>query len=192
MPLPRIILVASWTLFLLVWALMGPSAKKNVHVQPARARRAYTLPLLAGILLMMVLPAYHGPLAILFHPILARTSPLAWTGAGAAALGFAIALWARITLGRNWSGVVTLKADHELVTSGPYATIRHPIYTAILLLFLGLALSIATPGALLGIACIFWSCWVKLKQEEALMLGQFPESYPAYMARTHRLVPHLL
>ncbi len=108
--------------------------------------------------------------------------------AGAAALGLAIAVWARIALGRNWSGEITLKEDHELVTSGPYAAIRHPIYTALILLFLGLALYIASAGAWIGLALVILSCWIKLRQEEALMLRQFPDSYPAYMARTRRLV----
>ncbi len=106
--------------------------------------------------------------------------------------GVLIAIWARFSLGRNWSGVVTLKEGHELVTSGPYAAIRHPIYTALILLFLGTTLLVGTPSASLGLACVIWSCWVKLRQEETLMLLQFPDSYPAYMARTKRLVPGLV
>jgi protein-S-isoprenylcysteine O-methyltransferase Ste14 len=135
---------------------------------------------------------YVTPLAFVAWRLQGPALALAWTGAGAAVLGLLIALWARFSLGRNWSGVVTLKEGHELVTSGPYAVIRHPIYTALLLLFLALALFIHTPGAYLGFLAIVWSCWVKLRQEEVLMLGQFPDSYPAYMARTKRLIPLLV
>ena len=186
------ILFGSWTVFFVVWMAMAFTNKRKVFIQPDNERRAYTLPLLGGILIMSGLTRYLGPLGILARPLMMRTPGLMWSAAGAALLGVLIALWARFTLGRNWSGEVTLKQDHALVTSGPYAWIRHPIYTALILLFLGLALSFVTLGGIIGMALIIWSCWVKLRQEEVLMLGQFPAAYPAYMARTKRLVPWLV
>jgi protein-S-isoprenylcysteine O-methyltransferase Ste14 len=192
MPLPRAIIVGSWILFMLVWAVMAIGTKKKVHEQPADERRRYTLPLLGALVFISGVLRLIPPLGFLARPLPVPILPLHWTGAVAAVGGLLIAIWARVTLGRNWSGVVTLKQDHELVTAGPYAAIRHPIYTALILLFVGTTLLVASPGALLGLACVIWSCWVKLKQEEALMLQQFPDSYPAYMARTKRLVPGLV
>ena len=94
---------------------------------------------------------------------------MAWIAAALGVIGVALAIWARVTLGRNWSGVVTLKQDHELVTSGPYAMVRHPIYTALVLMFLGFSLLFDSVSAWLGLAFICYSFWIKLKQEEALM-----------------------
>jgi protein-S-isoprenylcysteine O-methyltransferase Ste14 len=78
------------------------------------------------------------------------------------------------------------------VTGGPYALIRHPIYTAVILLAIGLFLLVETLGAAIGVAVFVLGCWIKLRQEEVLMIGQFPEAYPAYMARTRRLIPFVV
>jgi len=187
--LPVWLLFGSWWVFILFWGAMGFRNKRSIHAQPAAERRRYTLPLLAGVVMMSGIPRHLGPLGMLTRPLYPRLPAVQWTAAGVALLGLAIALWARVALGRNWSGAVTLKQDHELVTAGPYAAIRHPIYTALILLFAGIAIFIASGGGWIGLVFIIWSCWVKLRQEEALMLGQFPQSYPAYMARTKRLVP---
>jgi protein-S-isoprenylcysteine O-methyltransferase Ste14 len=187
------ITMVSWWLFMLVWAVKYRGNKQSVLVQSKRERRAYTIPLLLGVILMSGFPAFLWPsLHVLTTPLLSRSLVTFGASAAVSVLGVALAIWARFTLGRDWSAEVTLKRDHALVTRGPYATIRHPIYTALILLFAGLVLIFGTPGAVLGLALIIWSCWVKLRQEEALMLGQFPQSYPAYMVRTKRLVPFLV
>ncbi|HWJ71042.1 MAG TPA: isoprenylcysteine carboxylmethyltransferase family protein [Sphingobium sp.] len=193
MQLSGTIIVASWTLFLLVWALKYRGNKESILVQPRRERLAYSLPLLLGVIAMSALPArLWPPLGVLAIPLWPRSPASVGAGARLALLGLALALWARFTLGRDWSGLVTLKRDHRLVTSGPYAWIRHPIYTAMIALFGALMLAFGTGGAIIGWLLIIASCQVKLRQEEALMLGRFPEAYPAYMARTRRLLPFLL
>ncbi len=106
-------------------------------------------------------------------------------------IGLAITLWARVVLGRNWSGSVTHKENHELVETGPYRFVRHPIYTGLLLMTVGTAMARGTWDAVLAIflftAVHIW----KLRQEEALMTRYFPEAYPAYRARTKALLPLL-
>ena len=187
------ITLASWWLFMLVWALKYRGNKENIHVQPRRERWAYTLPFLLGMLVMSGLPAFLWPvLRWLTLPLWPRSLASFGVGAGLSLLGLALAVWARFTLGRDWSAEVTLKRDHVLVTHGPYATIRHPIYTAMIALFAALMMLFGTLGAVLGWALVVASCWVKLKQEEALLLGRFPEAYAAYMARTRRLLPFLV
>ncbi len=101
-------------------------------------------------------------------------------------------IWARRTIGGNWSSVVTLKQDHELVTNGPYRYVRHPIYTAILTMFLGTAVATGQLGGFLGLALCSLSMWIKLRQEEKLMMRHFPQQYPAYRARVKALVPFVL
>lgn len=192
MATPRWIITGSWILFMAVWAVMAIGVKKSIHEQPANDRRRYSLPLLLGLVLISNVIRFVPPLAFLTRRPPVPMLAMHWAGAMAAVAGVLMAIWARLALGRNWSGVVTLKEGHELVTGGPYAAIRHPIYTALILLFLGTAFLVGSVSSLLGLVCVIWSCWVKLQQEEALMLRQFPESYPAYMARTKRLVPWLV
>jgi protein-S-isoprenylcysteine O-methyltransferase Ste14 len=106
-----------------------------------------------------------------------------------AVLGLFLALWARGTLGKNWSGTVTFKENHELIERGPYALVRHPIYTAMLLMYLGTALALGRSGGLVGFPILFLSFWIKYRQEEALMLVHFGDQYRAYMKRVRALVP---
>jgi protein-S-isoprenylcysteine O-methyltransferase Ste14 len=94
-----------------------------------------------------------------------------------------------MTLGRNWSGTVTFKENHELVVRGPYAYVRHPIYTGMMLMFLGTALAQGTFGALLSLPILFLSFWIKYRQEETLMIEHFGEQYRDYMKRVSAIIP---
>ncbi|TAK57991.1 isoprenylcysteine carboxylmethyltransferase family protein, partial [Patescibacteria group bacterium] len=115
-----------------------------------------------------------------------------WRNVGVALvfLGFLIAIWARSYLGRNWNSSPKIKHDHELVTSGPYHLVRHPIYTGILLMLLGSAI---TFGNLWTIAFIFYCIFYiyKLKVEEVLMESQFQGEYLEYKKRTKMLIPYV-
>lgn len=102
-----------------------------------------------------------------------------------------VAITARRTLARNWSGAVALKEDHELITAGLYQYIRHPIYTGMLLMILGTALSFATLGACMGFLIILMGVLLKLKQEEALLTKHFAQDYLSYKKRTRTLIPFI-
>lgn len=104
-------------------------------------------------------------------------------------LGMAFAVWARVSLGRNWGAPMTLSEGHELVTSGPYRLVRHPIYSGLLLAMLGSAPTIGVFWVLLpacGIYLVF-----SAKAEERLMAAQFPNQYPDYKKKTKMIVPFL-
>ena len=107
------------------------------------------------------------------------------------ATGIALAIWARVYLGRNWGMPTSQKADPELVTSGPYRFVRHPIYTGILIALLGTALATNLLGliivGLLG-AYFYYSASV----EEKNLTATFPTAYPAYRASTKMLIPFVL
>lgn len=107
-------------------------------------------------------------------------------------IGFLFAVWARRTLNTNWSGTITLKEHHELIQQGPYRLVRHPIYTGLMLIWLGSALALDETRGFLAFAITFWGLWNKLKQEEALLCQQFPGIYSTYKQQVKALIPFLL
>jgi protein-S-isoprenylcysteine O-methyltransferase Ste14 len=114
-----------------------------------------------------------------------------WLGAAVMVAGLLFAIWAREYLGRNWSSSVTIKQDHELITSGPYAVVRHPIYTGILTGFLGTAIALSQVRGFIAVALIFLAYWTKLRMEEQWMRSQFGETYATYARHTTALVPYV-
>jgi protein-S-isoprenylcysteine O-methyltransferase Ste14 len=106
-----------------------------------------------------------------------------------AALGFALTWWARIHLGRFWSAAVTLKAEHTLIRSGPYALTRHPIYTGLLLALLATAVARDSLGSLIGAGLILLGLVLKLRQEEQFLKAQFGAAYDAYKKDVPTLIP---
>jgi protein-S-isoprenylcysteine O-methyltransferase Ste14 len=118
---------------------------------------------------------------------------LRWAGIGLAALGFALLQWAQNTLGKNWSDTPRMMKEQTLITTGPYQFIRHPIYTAFLLIMSSTLLISA--NWLIGLS---WTGMTVLEIasrigfEESLMLEYFGDQYRTYMEKTGRLVPLLL
>jgi len=116
-----------------------------------------------------------------------------WTGIGIALLGFALLQWAQNTLGNNWSDTPRMIKEQALITSGPYQLIRHPIYTAFILI-LGSTLFVSA-NLLLGLAWIGMTTLEiasRIGYEESLMLEYFGDQYREYMSKTGRLLPQLL
>ena len=117
---------------------------------------------------------------------------LFWAGAGVTAAGLLFTVWARRHIGRNWSASVTLKRGHELVTSGPYALVRHPIYTGLLFAFAGSALAVGEWRGIVSVAIVLASLWRKLRLEERWMRERFGTVYDDYARRVKALVPYVL
>jgi protein-S-isoprenylcysteine O-methyltransferase Ste14 len=103
--------------------------------------------------------------------------------------GLTFALWARFALGRNWSGTVTLKQDHVLVRSGPYAIVGHPIYSGFLLALLGTAIAHGNIGAFIGVAIAALTLRLKSLTEESFMMEQYGSQYIAYTREVKSLIP---
>jgi len=141
-------IVGCWIVFGAFWAVTALRTKRTVERQEMSSRLAHAIPIIAGAWLLLKGTSDPGVLGdrVIPHSVLFLLAGLALTLAG-----LALALWARATLGGNWSGIVTLKEDHELIRHGPYGHVRHPIYSAILLMVLGSALAIGTIGALVGL-----------------------------------------
>ena len=111
-------------------------------------------------------------------------------GAGVAiqAMGAALAIWARVLLGRNWSGIIDIKAGHQLIRSGPYRLVRHPIYTGLLVMYLGTAVVTGEWLALPGVVAAMLAYARKIGLEEAALEAAFGEEYAVYRRDTRPLV----
>jgi protein-S-isoprenylcysteine O-methyltransferase Ste14 len=140
-----------------------------------------------GALLLLFLPA--PGLWTRFLPDASFLVPLGLTIQTAFAL---LAVWARLHLGRNWSGAITVVQDHQLVRTGPYRRIRHPIYTAMLGMFVGTAIVSGEMHALLGVVVIAFAYWRKIRLEETSLRQVFGTAYDVYVRESWALVPWML
>jgi protein-S-isoprenylcysteine O-methyltransferase Ste14 len=178
-----------WIVFLVYWQIAAAGAKTTQRIESVASRVFRAVLLLAGILLLS-LPRI--PIPWLYRHFLPQSEWAFFLGAAITLAGLLFAVWARVTLGTNWSRSVTIKQNHELITTGPYALVRHPIYTGILVGFLGTALAVTQFRAILAFALIFLSLWYKLRLEEQWMRTQFGETYVNYARHTAALIPWLL
>ncbi len=178
-----------WLVFAAIWLLAAISTKRTVYRESHSQRLRYWTLFVVACLLLINGWQLPSPLNLRIIP---RVAPVAWIAAVLCIAGLLVALWARMILGRNWSGMVTLKEGHELVERGPYRFVRHPIYTGMLAMFFATALVQRHLAGFVGVLLMFVSFWIKLGFEESLMLQQFPERYAGYQQRTKRIIPFLL
>lgn len=182
------IIFACWIAFFVYWLFASVRVKAVAERQSAGSRLFHSVYLWIGALLLLRDMPFLG----LDHRWLAYTPRLGAAAAFITAAGVALAIWARTTLGGNWSGAVTIKQGHELVQRGPYRWVRNPIYTGLLLMFAGTALAIGEMRGLAAVALVYLGFWIKIRQEEAFMLRQFPDAFPAYRDRVRALIPFVL
>jgi len=180
---------AMWLCYVCYWGAMSGDVKAAERVEPASSR-LMRLALLACAVALLWLPSI--PLPLLNTRFLPQGALAFWIGAAITACGLLFSVWARRHLGKNWSQAVTLKEGHELITTGPYAMVRHPIYSGLLLGFLGCAVARGEWRGLLAVALVFVALWYKLKLEEKWMRVQFGEPYETYSRRVAALVPHII
>jgi protein-S-isoprenylcysteine O-methyltransferase Ste14 len=175
-----------WGLWLLYWAVAATGAKPTQRSESIGSRLSHVLPIIVGGVLMGVPHLLGGVLEARLVP---PTRPWLWSGAALVAFGLGLSVLARVWLGGNWSGTVTIKADHELIRGGPYAYVRHPIYSGLLLALLGTALTLGTERALIGVAVIAVALIRKLSLEERFMREQFGDAHARYRAEVPALIP---
>lgn len=184
MPVYNALLILCWAAFILVWsasAIAGPRMAPGVYRGIAIA-----IAVVAVILAVVSATGLHrGWLTPAPHPFIGAA------GVAFAAAGIALAIWARVHLGRNWAMPMVDRQDTELVTSGPYARVRHPIYAGVLLALLGSAL-VAGPWWLFvflaGAGYFIYSA----RHEDEAMAERFPTAFSDYRRRTKMLVPFVL
>jgi protein-S-isoprenylcysteine O-methyltransferase Ste14 len=176
-----------WLVFVGYWAIAAVGAKRNAGVW----RGGIGLRLVAILLIATVLRSpWLREFLSQAQRAASRSDTLGWIGVALCVLGFGLAISARWHLGRNWGMPMSRKDQPELVTSGPYAYIRHPIYTGLILAMLGSGIGVNVFWVLMLVPVSAYFIY-SARREEAIMLQQFPEQYAAYMARTGMLVPRL-
>jgi protein-S-isoprenylcysteine O-methyltransferase Ste14 len=177
------IVEACWAVFLIVWAITSFQAKTSVRRGLNSAGMLWRI----GVLVVVVILAQG-----LKQGWIPRPTPFPYgvqlIGLPLVVAGIAFAVWARFTLGSNWGMPMTLREKPELVTGGPYAFVRHPIYTGIIFAMLGTGLVFGAWWLIILIIA-FGYFLISTRQEEKDMVQHFPDAYPAYRARTKRLIP---
>ncbi len=174
-----------WLLYLLATTSRGkPSVRSGGGSNVAQVM---TL-VVAGALLLLPPDLFPG-FGVRFLP---EHAGLFWTGIGLTALGLFFTAWSRHCMGTNWSGATVIKQDHELVRTGPYALVRHPVYTGLLTAFMGSALVLGQWRGLAAVALAMLAFWRKGTQEERILLQEFGAAYEAYRRRVRAVIPFLL
>jgi protein-S-isoprenylcysteine O-methyltransferase Ste14 len=175
-----------WNVLLIVWLAMLFGRKSTKQSETAWERVQHVVPVLVAFWLL-----FESSWSVLDLRVVPETPAVLWVGVLLTALGVGISVWARLSLGANWSGMVTLKKGHELVRKGLYRWIRHPIYTGILLGFVGTALIKGHVRSWVGLAILWTSFYFKARREERFLRQEFGEGFEEHARRTGMFLPKL-
>jgi protein-S-isoprenylcysteine O-methyltransferase Ste14 len=177
-----------WLAWVIYWAIAARSAA------PVRVRDSLVFLIASqGLIVLGAVLLFTSvrPLGVLDGRFVSGLEAIPVVGDALTAAGLGFTVWARLHLGRNWSGQVTLKLEQQLIRTGPYALVRHPIYSGILLGLIGTVLSIGEYRALLSLPLFVAGLWWKARREEALLVAEFSEEYALYRHQTGMLLPRL-
>ncbi|MGH7246707.1 MAG: methyltransferase family protein [Pseudomonadota bacterium] len=180
------IIDAAWILAGIVWAVGRLLSKQTARAQSPESRVVNVCLMALVAVLLCTRKLRYGPLAWRFVP---ASSGVAYAAVALTLAGVGFAIWARFFLGRNWSGIVTIKQDHSLVRRGPYAVVRHPIYSGFLLAALGTALAQGEVRGLVAVALALIGLRMKSRLEETFLLERFGATYAEYTREVKALIP---
>jgi protein-S-isoprenylcysteine O-methyltransferase Ste14 len=174
----------AWLLWSAYWFIAARSVNAARSSEGLALRATHLLPALVGFFLIFdAHPFIYGRM---YHSQSIRIAGFALVLAG-----LLFAVWARIHLGKYWSGIITLKEGHELIRTGPYRFVRHPLYTGFLAAVVASAVVAATGDALVGCVVILVAYLIKIHREESVLLREFGEKYQQYKSDVSALVPFL-
>lgn len=175
-----IVMGTGWTVFWVGWLLAAFTAKASRDQSSLLS--ALRIGLFVATAFLIRVSWRDGGHFFGAGPVLAGLGLALW------AAGLALAIWARLYIGRNWGMPMSRREDPDLVTTGPYRFIRHPIYTGIIVAFIGTALATTLLGLIPG-AVLAGFFTFSATREEKFLAGQFPDTFPPYKARTKMLIP---
>ncbi|MBV9999437.1 MAG: isoprenylcysteine carboxylmethyltransferase family protein [Verrucomicrobia bacterium] len=181
--------VALWLAWIIYWLRAARSAAGTRRSESWQSGVSYRIPLCLGIVLLSLRRLLPPPWSHLLYraPIQSAIAAVALQGAG---LGLTV--WARIHLGKYWSATITLKQGHQVIQTGPYARVRHPIYSGLLLALVGTVIWIGTLQSFLGAGLLFGSFIRKLTLEERWLREHLGDEYGRYQQRVKALIPGLI
>jgi len=184
----RAVLGWIWIVVVVIWAAAAFVTKRAVKRQSPVTRLVETCCMLAAFNLLFNPNPWSG---VLRRRIVPDQPLYGWLSLLITCAGIAFTLWARFFLGRNWSGTVTVKENHELIRSGPYGIVRHPIYAGLSLAFLGTAIGFGELRGLIGLPILVFGWKYKALVEERFMTEQFGDQYRRYRSEVKGLVPFI-
>lgn len=176
----------AWIITAVIWLLGMAFAKPRARTGSPWARLTYLALAIVGGFCIGDKRFYWGWLGERFLPFSVN---ILLAGSILTVVGCAVAIWARATLGSNWSGAPDVKRGHTLVQTGPYGLTRHPIYSGFVVAVLGTALAVSRYRAIVRFVLVLGSILLKIRQEEKLMSESFPEGYASYRQRVKAIVP---
>jgi len=177
-----------WSAIFIYWLVSAFVVKKTVKRQSGWGRFLYIICVLTAFAFLF---GNYLSIDFLNQPILPQTGVWRIAGVILCAMGLTFSLMARIWLGENWSGRITVKENHELIQSGPYAVTRNPIYTGFLLAFIGCSMTLGQAKGYIGIIFLIACILIKTLKEEVFMQETFGDKFTAYKSKVKRLIPFI-
>jgi protein-S-isoprenylcysteine O-methyltransferase Ste14 len=182
----RYLIEGPWIVFVAYWAVGALKTRRTERTESFASRYGILFLEIAGFAILFSDDAGIG---VLGYKVLPRTYVLGLTGVALTWAGIALALWARWHLGQYWSARITIKEDHKLIRTGPYARLRHPIYSGIDLAAIGSALAIDRWRCVVGVFLIILGYWIKAGREERMLAMQFGADFQEHCRHTGFLFP---
>jgi protein-S-isoprenylcysteine O-methyltransferase Ste14 len=177
-----------WIIFVTYWIISAFKTNRTARKEAFAARYGIMFLEIVGFVLVFRDDAGIG---VLGQKVFARSYATGIAGVVLTWAGIALAIWARVHLGQYWSGRITIKEDHKLIRTGPYARLRHPIYSGLDLAVIGSALAIDCWRCVVGVCVIIIGFWIKAKREEAMLEKQFGADFEEHRRRTGFLIPRV-
>jgi protein-S-isoprenylcysteine O-methyltransferase Ste14 len=178
-----------WVAWMLIWMAWALQSKQTQHRESFASQMSYALVLWLAIYFIF----FAKNLGYWWHSDVFAYRPwIGCTGVAIAVLGFDITFWARFTLGGNWSSSVTVKVKHELIRSGPYRWVRHPIYSGMILAMAGTAIARDQWRGVVALVLMWVAFTIKRLKEEQFMRQTFGAQYTEYSDSTGAIFPLLL
>jgi protein-S-isoprenylcysteine O-methyltransferase Ste14 len=177
-----------WAIWVLVWLFMAFFSKSNKRRETPGQRLQHVLPAMMGFLLIFR-EGFGSPWFT--RPIFPDNPVLMLVCIALTMLGLLFSVWARLALGSNWSGTVTIKANHQLIRRGPYRFIRHPIYTGMLAALLATAITKQQVSGMLGFVVVSFALYRKALREESFLSQEFGDAFAEHQRCTGMFLPRL-